>query len=130
MRTLLVVLPVLLAGTAVHAQAPAVSGPADLMPVPAEVVWQKGQLPLDAKMTVATAGPADPRVQAALERALVRLRALGVATARAASGAGSTPAKRAGGLGGAPLAPPRSMKARGVYPSGAYSPLETLRTPG
>src|SRR5207245_1205470 len=83
MRTLLVVLPVLLAGTAVHAQAPAVSGPADLMPVPAEVVWQKGQLPLDAKMTVATAGPADPRVQAALERALVRLRALGVATARA-----------------------------------------------
>ena len=48
----------------------------------------------------------------------------------AASGAGFIPAERAGGLGGAPLAPPRSMKARGVYPSGAYSPLETLRTPG
>jgi len=72
------VLPVLLAGTAVHAQAPAASGPADLMPVPAEVVWQKGQLPLDAKMTVATLGPADPRVTAAWGRALARLQALGV----------------------------------------------------
>jgi len=92
MRTLLVALPVFLAGAAVHAQAPAASGPADLMPVPAEVVWQGGRLPLDAKMTVATRGPADPRVPAALERALVRLRALGVATARA------------------PLAPPNSMK--------------------
>ena len=93
MRTLLVALPVLLAGTAVHAQAPAASGPADLMPVPAAVVWQKGQLPLDAKMTVATRGPADPRVTAAWERALARLRALGVGTAKAA-----------------PLAPPSSMK--------------------
>jgi hexosaminidase len=93
MRTLLVVLPVLLAGTAAHAQAPAASGPADLMPVPADVVWQGGRLALDAKMTVATRGPADPRVTAAWERALARLRALGVGTAKRA-----------------PLTPPSSMK--------------------
>ena len=70
MRTLFVALPVLFAGTVVHAQTPAATGPADLMPVPAEVVWQSGRLPLDAKMTVATRGPDDARVSAALERAL------------------------------------------------------------
>jgi hexosaminidase len=93
MRTLLVALPVLFAGTVVHAQAPAATGPADLMPVPAEVVWQSGRLPLDAKMTVATRGPDDPRVTAAWGRALARLQALGVKAAKAT-----------------PLAPPSSMK--------------------
>jgi hexosaminidase len=83
MRTLLVALPLLLAGTAVHAQAPAASGPVDLMPAPAEVVWQSGRLPLDTKMTVATLGPADPRVPAAWARALARLQALGVRPASA-----------------------------------------------
>ena len=78
MRTLLVALPVLLAGAAARAQSPVAGGPADLMPAPAEVVWQSGRLPLDAKMTVATSGPADPRVPAAWGRALARLQALGV----------------------------------------------------
>ncbi len=83
MRTLVVALAVLVAGTVVHAQAPAPTGPADLMPLPAEVVWQGGRLPLDAKMTVAMAGPADPRVAAAWNRALTRLQALGVRPASA-----------------------------------------------
>jgi hexosaminidase len=78
MRTLLFALPVLFAGTAARAQPSSASGPADLMPAPAEVVWQKGQLPLDAKMTVATRGPADPRVAAGWGRARARLEALGV----------------------------------------------------
>jgi hexosaminidase len=83
MRTLLVALAFVVIGTAARAQAPEATGPADLMPVPAEVVWQKGQLPLDAKMTVATIGPADARVGAAWSRALARLNALGGRTASA-----------------------------------------------
>jgi len=82
MRTLFV-LPLLLAGAAAEAQTGISSGPADLMPVPAEVVWQSGRLPLDAKMTVARRGLADPRVDAAWGRALARLQALGVRPASA-----------------------------------------------
>ena len=76
MRTLRVALPLLLAGTAVHAQATAASGPADLMPVPAEVVWQSGRLVLNG--AVGSSGPADPRVEAAVDRAMARLSALGL----------------------------------------------------
>jgi len=88
MRTLAVALAVLLAGTVLRAQppAPGPSGPADLMPLPAEVVWQSGRLPLDAKMTAATAGPADSRVTEAWNRALTRLQAMGVRPASAKPG--------------------------------------------
>lgn len=95
MRTLLVALPVFLAVLAVaaEAQAPPSAGPPDLMPAPAEVIWQSGRLPLDAKLTVATQGPADPRVQAAWARALLRLQALGVHPARTARPSRFTPAR-------------------------------------
>ena len=83
MKILVAALAFLSAAAVLHAQASAGSGPADLMPLPAEVVWQGGRLPLDAKMTVATAGPADSRVTEAWNRALTRLQALGVRPASA-----------------------------------------------
>src|SRR5207244_11312517 len=76
MRTLLVALVVLFVGTAAQAQAPPASGPADLMPAPAEVVWQAGHLVLNG--AVGSSGPADPRVEAARDRARARLSALGL----------------------------------------------------
>jgi hexosaminidase len=76
MRTLFVALPLLLAGAAAEAQSVASSGPADLMPVPAEVVWQSGRLVLDG--SVSSAGPEDARVRAALDRYRARLRGLGI----------------------------------------------------
>ena len=74
--TLLAALPLLLAGAAARAQAVAPSGPADLMPAPADVVWQSGRLVLDG--SVGSSGPADPRVDAAVDRAVTRLSALGM----------------------------------------------------
>ena len=77
MRTLLVALLLVLAAAA-RAQAPAApaAGPADLMPFPAEVVWQSGRLVLNG--AVGSSGPADPRVDAAKDRAMARLFALGL----------------------------------------------------
>jgi hexosaminidase len=77
MRLLLAALP-LLCATAVEAQAPPASGPADLMPIPLEAVWQSGRLLLDAKATVATVGPPDGRVTSAWARAQSRLQAMGI----------------------------------------------------
>jgi hypothetical protein len=127
MRTLVVALAVLLAGTVLRAQESAPSGPADLMPLPAEVVWQAGRLPLDAKMTVATAGPADPRVAAAWNRVLTRLQAMGVRpAATAASGAGFTPpgaAKRTRSMsGGEFTSPSRKTRAGGLGGRAASAP--------
>jgi hexosaminidase len=76
MKTLLVALPLLLAGPAAQAQAVVPDGLTDLMPVPAEVVWQSGKLVFDGSRS--STGPEDPRVQAAIDRAMARLIALGM----------------------------------------------------
>jgi hexosaminidase len=48
----------------------------DLMPVPAQIVWQSGGLPVDARFAMALAGRCDARVEAALKRTAARLEAL------------------------------------------------------
>jgi hexosaminidase len=55
---------------------PALSNAADdLMPVPTRATWAEGRLAIDAHFTVASAGAADPRIDASLGRLLARLRA-------------------------------------------------------
>jgi hexosaminidase len=47
----------------------------DLMPAPAQIEWQPGQLAIDARFTTASIGTSDPRIDAALARARRRLEA-------------------------------------------------------
>ena len=49
----------------------------DLMPAPAEIEWQPGQLVVDARFTTASLGHSDPRIDAALLRARRRLETQG-----------------------------------------------------
>jgi hexosaminidase len=45
----------------------------DLMPAPAQIEWQAGQLAVDRKFSLGSTGTADPRIDAALARARRRL---------------------------------------------------------
>src|SRR4051812_35221983 len=47
----------------------------DLMPAPTRLSWQAGQLVLDARSTLASAGAADPRLDKALGRLRDRIEA-------------------------------------------------------
>src|SRR5258708_2492650 len=47
----------------------------DLMPAPVQLEWQSGQLAVDRKFSLGSAGTADPRIDAALARARRRLEA-------------------------------------------------------
>src|SRR5580704_12792247 len=64
MRALLVCL---LTAAALYAEVPV------LMPMPVKAESNAGALPIDGKFTVSAAGPADPRLEAALTRFIARV---------------------------------------------------------
>ncbi|HUG53717.1 MAG TPA: beta-N-acetylhexosaminidase [Vicinamibacteria bacterium] len=72
----------------------------DLMPAPAGIEWQPGQLVVDARFTIASVGQSDPRIDAALGRARRRLEALsGVTFASRRAGARASLVVEAAGPG-------------------------------
>jgi hexosaminidase len=58
----------------------------DLMPAPARLEWQPGQLVIDARFSAASAGTADARIESALARARRRLESLSRVSLAARSG--------------------------------------------
>jgi hexosaminidase len=111
-----------LSAAAVLFQGPGSAPGHSLMPAPAVLVRQSGQLRLDSSFAVSGAGPGDARLQRAVARTLARLeRRMGTALGRRIAGSGNpTLALEVGGPGEAVQSPEEDESYRlEVTPSGA-----------